>query len=326
MSLAYLVRSGLGIPDYWHPRLDIRTDFLDGALSLYPVSMEAKADYPGEFSEDGVPVLFVAGRRRVVPVAVALYGLGSHDALILTGEERYRAGMFAALRWLERNCVPLGKGIGWPNHDDLPVYGLRAPWFSGIVNGLALSLFVRADRIQFPGRWPELARETWLAYSHPIENGGFRREIEQGAIYEEYPAPELDCVFNGMCHALIGLWEAGRSGLAPAAMSDFESGVRALRSLLPRFDRNGWSLYSLNGCLGRPLLASPYYQRANGLLAKVIGLMAPDERFLSYGASWLRASESLTRRIGMSLRIGLDRYVNAPALLHEDKSRPGRAS
>jgi hypothetical protein len=47
LDLLYLVRFALAISDYWHPRSEIQTDFLSDKIGRYPVSMEAKADYPG---------------------------------------------------------------------------------------------------------------------------------------------------------------------------------------------------------------------------------------------------------------------------------------
>jgi hypothetical protein len=34
MDLRYLIHSGLGIPDYRHPSLEIQTDFISGLWSL----------------------------------------------------------------------------------------------------------------------------------------------------------------------------------------------------------------------------------------------------------------------------------------------------
>jgi hypothetical protein len=101
---------------------------------------------------------------------------------------------------------------------------------------------------------------------------------------------------------------------------DFDRGVNALRAYTPRFDFEGWSLYSLNRCLGKPFLASPYYHRANGLLAQVIGMMADDSVFRLYGERWVKSSYSVIRRVTTSLRILLDRYLYDPSLLHFDKS------
>ena len=58
-----------------------------GALSsnqvgCYPISMESKADYPGEISEGGIPIVFLDGRRMTIPITVVLYGLGSYDAFV----------------------------------------------------------------------------------------------------------------------------------------------------------------------------------------------------------------------------------------------------
>jgi heparosan-N-sulfate-glucuronate 5-epimerase len=229
--------------------------------------------------------------------------------------------MECVLPWLENHCTVLGEGISWPTQEDLPAFGLKAPWFSAIVQGFALSLLARAYELDRNVRWSSLARQTWLGFHLPVEDGGFCRETNEGVIYEEYPAPQLDCVFNGMCHALIGLWEAWRSGLVNEAEADFKKGMNGFGACLRRFDRHGWSLYSLNPCLGKPFLASPYYHRANGLLAQVISLMADAPDFQIYGERWLESGASIPRRIATSFRIGLDRYLRAPSLLHHDISK-----
>lgn len=311
----YFLRSGLGIPDYWHPRLELQNHFVSGEVSCYPVSMEAKAHYPGRLSAEGIPIRFVHEKATISVVMVALYGLGSHDAFITTRDERYYSQMMDALRWLEKSHVTLGEGIGWQRKEDIPAFGLKTPWFSAIDQGFVLSLFVRAHQLEGTGKWSRLAFKTWLGFRVPVEEGGFCRKVPEGAIYEEYPGPRFDCVFNGMCHALIGLWEAWQSGLANEAKVDFDRGLRALRSYLPRFDHRGWSLYSLNQCLGKPFLASPYYHRANALLAMVVGHMGGESGFVTYGERWLKSSRSVLRRIRMSLQIGLDRYRGAPSLL-----------
>lgn len=305
--LLYLMRSGLGIPDYWHPYLQIQDDFAGGHVARYPISMSAKGDYPGALNAEGVPVISDGNGLMTTPVIVALYGLGSSDLFLGTKNERYRRQLGIALNWLETHRVPLGEGIGWPHEHEIEAYNIHAPWFSCVTQGLALSLFVRAYKLEQLERWRDRAFQTYLGFQVPLARGGFAREVNEGLIYEEYPTPEMNFVFNGMCWALIGLWEASCSGLVREAEHEFRRGVSALRSYLPRFDYDGWTLYSLSQRLGRPYLASPYYLRANGLLAQVIGLMANEPQFNAYGQRWISTSKSLMRRIRMSLRICLDR-------------------
>jgi hypothetical protein len=320
-DILYLIRSGLAIPDYWHPCLRIQTNLQPGKIGRYPLSMDIKADYPGQLNAEGVPVLFLNTVSSCLPVTVTLFGLGSHDALLNTRESRYERQMVHALHWLKNHCAPLGDGIGWPHPEDLPVYGLTSPWFSGLANGFALSLFVRASRFDSSGGWRSMAYETWRGYHVPVEAGGFRRRLPEGVVYEEYPASELNFVFNGMCFALIGLWEAWQSGLIPDAEDDFHQGVQALRASLPLFIKGVWSLYSLTPRAGKPLLASPYYQRTNALLAQVLGTITDDPQFLLCSAQWLKSGESFMRRTAMSLRIAADRYLNARALLQRNWAR-----
>jgi hypothetical protein len=286
--------------------------------------MDVKADYVGGLDGEGVPISFENGRPYVSPVNVVLFGLGSHDAFVRTGDERYGCQLKSALVWLDKHGVQLGDGIGWTSPNQKPGFGLRTPWFSAITQGFALSLLVRAHRLADGGdglRWRELARATWLGLRAPVEEGGVCRRVESGVIYEEYPGPDLDCVFNGMCHALIGLWESWRFGVVTEAEVDFQAGVDGLRGYLSQFDHHGWSLYSLNRCLGRPLLASPYYHRANGLLSTIVGLMGADQEFLSCGEKWLLSGQSVLRRIAMSLRIGFERYRGQPLLFASDTSK-----
>lgn len=323
MDLLYLLRSGLGIPDYWHPYLELQTDFLSGQVGRYPMSMDVKAEYPGALNDEGVPVVFWGPERTPSPspVNIILYGLGNHDVFLRTRDEASRRHVLSVLRWLDRHAIKLGDGIGWANQESLPLFSLTAPWFSGIIQGFALSLFVRGHSVDPQGPWAKRAQQTWLSFRVPVESGGFRRAVEGGAIYEEYPGPELDCVFNGVCHALIGLWEAWRSDLVAEAEADFRAGLHGLRGYLPQFDYNGWSLYSLNRCLGKPYLASPYYFRANAVLAQIVGLMGGERDFCAYGERWLKSSNSVIRRILMSARIGLERYRHAPLSLQFDKSK-----
>jgi len=322
-DILYLLRSGLGLPDYWHPHLELHREFLSGTISVYPISMEVKADYPGQLDEQGVPVVFWGAARKATasPVNIVLYGLGSHDVFIRTRNEKYQTQLKQVLSWLATHYVPLGQGISWANQNDIPAFGLKSPWFSGIIQGLALSLFVRAYQLDQSEQWATLAYQTWKGFHVPVSAGGFYREVAGGVIYEECPGPELDCVFNGMCCSLIGLWEAWRSGLIVDAETDFQTGLRGLHTYLPQFDHAGWSLYSLSQALGKPFLASPYYQRTNGLLSQAVGLMAGESDFCAYGERWVNSSKSNVRKIAVSLRIAFDRYTRAPSLLHYDKSQ-----
>jgi len=102
LDLLYLIRFALSISDYWHPHSEIQTDFLSDKIGRYPVSMEAKADYPGPLGDEEVRI--VVGSSGKTPasstVDIILYGLGTRGAFIRMRDERCYQKLVSDLRWL----------------------------------------------------------------------------------------------------------------------------------------------------------------------------------------------------------------------------------
>jgi hypothetical protein len=55
-------------------------------------------------------------------------------------------------------------------------------------------------------------------------------------------------------------------------------------------------------------------------MACVVGQMSGEREFIEYGTRWLKAN-SPVRRIAVSLRIGMERFLVSPSMLQRDKSK-----
>src|SRR3989338_199003 len=77
---AYFGR-GVSQLTFWHddPRINERA--FDGGLAEYYQDFSQKADYPGPYDSQGVPLLDYRGKigRQYNPIAIAQYGLGNYN-------------------------------------------------------------------------------------------------------------------------------------------------------------------------------------------------------------------------------------------------------
>lgn len=136
----------------------------------------------------------------------------------------------------------------WPykNHFDGM---LRAPWWSGLAEGHAITLLMRAADCFGDERYMRLADDFYKSILTRVEQGGSLLSFNDLPWIEEYvdpraPVDALSRVFNGMAYAYFGI-EAFEQGvgiqnMAPALR---ESIVRNARE----FDMGYWSYYDAIG-------------------------------------------------------------------------------
>ncbi|MGE8453912.1 MAG: D-glucuronyl C5-epimerase family protein, partial [Pseudomonadales bacterium] len=85
-------------------------------------------------------------------------------------------------------------------------YKLKAPWISGLAQGLGLSLNTWLYQATKEPRYLKAARNIAKSYLVPIENGGFVRKEADGSInFEEYPVATPTHVLNGAALATLAL-------------------------------------------------------------------------------------------------------------------------
>ena len=66
---------------FWHDHPAINDRAFNGGLAEYYQDFSQKADYPGPYDSEGVPLLDYRGKigRQYNPIAIAQYGLGNYN-------------------------------------------------------------------------------------------------------------------------------------------------------------------------------------------------------------------------------------------------------
>lgn len=112
-------------------------------------------------------------------------------------------------RLLQR-AVRFNGGIFFPYPFDFTLHGrgvMRAPWYSGMAQGIALSGFVRLFQVTGDARWKQAADDTLASFKVARQPGKpWFAVVESGNLwFEEYPWVPYDHTFNGHNFATYGL-------------------------------------------------------------------------------------------------------------------------
>jgi len=115
-------------------------------------------------------------------------------------------------------------------------YSLKAPWVSGLTQGLALALFAYLHEATGEPDYAAHARRIAASYRVPIERGGFVRFEPAGPFIEEYPATIPTRVLNGAAVALLALYDYAVIVDDAPAKELADRMARRLASLLPQYE------------------------------------------------------------------------------------------
>lgn len=231
---------------------------------------------------DGVRDYELNGTHYYHPVAIAQFALAQLDQANSTGSK-------AALQSAEVNAAkllevgtPVGDGIYFAYPFDFALGGfkdetIRAPWWSAMAQGEALSLFVRLAKATGDQKWADAADKTFAT----LDDRGPRAkpwsiyvDQHQYLWFEEY-AGNTDplLVLNGDMFALFGIWDYQQLTGSTKATRLFDAGVTTLRAYLPSFRKSGDVSYY---CLRQPLCRKKQWQnkKYHGIVIEQMHIIA----------------------------------------------------
>jgi hypothetical protein len=232
---------------------------MDGPTVVPPYGLRAAGGYAVYRATDG--------KLYDHPVAQAQYMVNMLRNYRVTSEPQYLDAAIAnADRLLER-ATKVGRAIFFPYPFDYPLQArglLRAPWYSGMAQGIALAGFVRLFEQTGDPKWSAAADATFASFLVPQSGAGPWVTMVEGELlwFEEYPWAPADHTFNGHVFALYGLYDYWRLTRDPRAESLIRGGlataeVAASRVRVP----GGVSRYCISSsCIDRYVHISFYHR------------------------------------------------------------------
>jgi heparosan-N-sulfate-glucuronate 5-epimerase len=262
----------------------------------YYVDMRLIAEYvrTGEYADPpldkaGVPVVDytryeVAGAsdaRAYNPITTSQYGLALYEEY-LRGESDVLEDFYAQADWLVDTMAPDG---GLYYQFDLPGRGLEAPWLSGMAQGEAISVLVRAHYESGDPRYLVAARLAFEPLARPFDENGVMHVDHTGTWIEEYPQEPPSHVLNGALFAIFGLYDLERATDDERVGTLLDEAVETLADNLDRYEEDGWVRYQLTG---EDAWATRTYYGLHIEQLRALAALSGDERFEHRAERWER--------------------------------------
>lgn len=267
-SLASATQTGLGAFSVSGDKPQLRVPPLWRPYAL------VRAVPPGRGTRDatGVPMFAIGTKLYDHPVRQAQDGLLALESFRINKDPRQLAqAKMDAQRLLDR-ADRRGSGLFFPYPFDFAVHGkaadtIRAPWYSGMAQGLALSLFSRLADTTKNRSWRLAAAGTFESLLLPPDA---RRpslpfvswvDANKHLWIDEYarqPLAESDRTFNGHIFGVFGVWDYHRINRDPRAAKVFAGALETVRYHVSR----GWRTPSWISryCLTHGPLDQKYHQ------------------------------------------------------------------
>jgi heparosan-N-sulfate-glucuronate 5-epimerase len=264
---------------FWHEVPEVNKNFRPGELGEYYMPFTAKADYPGQYDQNGIPLLNYHGKvgLQYNPIAIAQYGLGNYNLFRRTGDPERRHKFLAAADWLVSNLEQNPAGLWvWNHHFDWEYRTpLKAPWYSALAQGQGISLLVRAHRETEDLVYLEAAQRAFVTFLRTTVEGGVTYVDDRGYTwFEEVIVDPPTHILNGFIWAAWGVYDYHLHTGDQDAAHLFAEAVRTLKDNLHRFDA------------GLKMLASPFYHHLHIVQLQVMHRLTGDPVFADYAHRW----------------------------------------
>jgi heparosan-N-sulfate-glucuronate 5-epimerase len=296
---AYLL-PGTSQLNFWHDTAELNQHAPIHTLGEYYMTFAEKAAYAGHHDASGIPMLNYHGEIGVQynPIAIAQWGLGNYNLLIQTRNEEARRKFLLASQWFCHHLEQNSYGVSvWNHYFDWEYrQTLVAPWYSGLAQGQAISLLVRAHAETGDSKYLDTATRAFRSFLLPIGAGGITFTDDRGNIwFEEYILPIPTHILNGFIWAAWGVYDFFLATGSAEAVNLFAGAVKTLQVNLDRYDLGFWSLYELSGTL-LPMIASPFYHRLHVSQLRVMHRITSEEVFARHAHRWENYARSPSKR------------------------------
>lgn len=178
------------------------------------------------------------------PVVYAQYGISALIEYQRTGESMWlqravrQAERIIEMRTLRGEAWWFGYPFDWTYIDRT----LRAPWWSAMAQGQALSLFTRLAEVHPEARWDAAVAGTWQSFLQARSSTQqWSNAVIDGRLYfEEYAGGQKPLqVLNGQIFAMFGVYDYWRQSGDPDAARLLQGAGATVLSMMPRIRKPG---------------------------------------------------------------------------------------
>jgi hypothetical protein len=186
---------------------------------------------------------------------------------------------YAGMQALIDELAPLavrqpGGWVSWEYTFDYP--GSRAPWLSGMAQGVAIQALARGWQATRNERDLALARRALPGLGRRLAAGGLLVESPRGRWWPLYTEQPSLRVLNGDLQAVISLYDYAAITESAQALAWAQDGARTAAAVLPKYDTGAWSRYH------RSREADLGYHDLVTLQLRQLALKSGDPRFRAY--------------------------------------------
>jgi heparosan-N-sulfate-glucuronate 5-epimerase len=275
---------------FWHEVPEVNDNLKLAMVGEYYMPFTAKADYPGQFDNAGIPLLNYHGKLGLQynPIAIAQYGLGNYNLFCRTQDPQRRSKFLTVADWLATHLEENGSGMWVWNHPFDWAYRtrLKAPWYSALAQGQGISVLVRAHREVGDTLYFDAAQRAFEPLLKTADNGGVACRDDSGHTWlEEYIVSPPTHILNGFIWASWGVYDYFLATGESVAQRLFDQAVETLAANLHRYDAAFWSLYEQSGTRMK-MLASPFYHHLHIVQLEILYRLTGREIFRQYAMRW----------------------------------------
>lgn len=205
----------------------------------------------GLHDAQGVRLVRIGSTNYNHPVAQAQYGLANLASYRITNNSTYLARATAqAQRLVDTKIVSRGAWF-FPYTYDFALHGMaadtmRAPWYSAMAEGQALSLFVRLYQVTQDQTWLSAADSTAASFvlpSSPTLPWVVHVDAAHHLWLDEFPVgpgERADLTFNGHNFAAFGLYDYLRQTGDPVVADLFDGAVTTTKTYAQSYRNPTW--------------------------------------------------------------------------------------
>ncbi len=175
------------------------------------------------------------------PVSIAQFALGAYDTYLETGDKTAKTDFLRHANWLrDKGMDADGR---FPYTWFYSSRGLKAPWYSGMAQGMGISALLRAYQLTNDYSYRRAAEKAFRPFTTSVAGGGVTTRDGDDYWLEEYTEAQPKQVLNGSIFAMWGVWDLYRVTGNTTAKSVFNRATATLSRHLDDYEYKGYCLY-----------------------------------------------------------------------------------